>query len=372
MLSVAVFFIGIGSIIEKTGAKFKSDEKALEIINRARLAIGGDANLRGVQSLTIVGRTTHLIETPDTQDIKGGTLEINMQFPGQFSKSVQIGDPADAASGIRTDKQVDVIIMHKDGETADFKAVDGAATKGVFVIKKDAGTGEVEDVRVEGDKIIVTETDGSVEELNADGPQKHKVIVRKNSDEPNSWTTEDGKMVVLEKGLQTRFAVGGIRQNELLRTAMSLLLTTPEGLDVTYKFVGQGNVDGAPSNIIEVSSNGSAFKLHIDAATSLPRMISYVGPSNIIHFNKKSSGEVSSEQTFEFKRDIAEPVEHQIRFSDFRSVDGLLLPYRWSETVGGRQHQTIDITSYAINPANIADKFNKQKIFVRKTDSLDK
>ena len=42
-LCVAVFFAGLGAIVQTTGAKFKSDEKALEVIRRARVAIGGDA-----------------------------------------------------------------------------------------------------------------------------------------------------------------------------------------------------------------------------------------------------------------------------------------------------------------------------------------
>ena len=62
----------------------------------------------------------------------------------------------------------------------------------------------------------------------------------------------------------------------------------------------------------------------------------------------------------------APKMEHLIKFSDFRSVGGLLLPYRWVETVDGKQSQITDITSYEINPANIADKFKHQNVFVRK------
>ena len=43
ILSIAVFFVGLGSLVEHVGAKFKSDEKALEIVRKARIAIGGDA-----------------------------------------------------------------------------------------------------------------------------------------------------------------------------------------------------------------------------------------------------------------------------------------------------------------------------------------
>ena len=46
ILCVSVFFIGVGSLVERTGAKFKSDEKALALIDKARQAIGGDAAVR--------------------------------------------------------------------------------------------------------------------------------------------------------------------------------------------------------------------------------------------------------------------------------------------------------------------------------------
>ena len=63
--------------------------------------------------------------------------------------------------------------------------------------------------------------------------------------------------------------------------------------------------------------------------------------------------------------DSSELVERQVRFSDFRNVGGLLLPHKWTETVGGNTGETVDITSYEINPANIAEKFQNQKVFIR-------
>ena len=44
-----VFFIGVASIIEKTKASFAQDARAMEIINKARAAIGGEANIKKVK-----------------------------------------------------------------------------------------------------------------------------------------------------------------------------------------------------------------------------------------------------------------------------------------------------------------------------------
>ena len=37
-----LFFAGLGSLVEKAGARFKSDERALVLLKQARLAIGGE------------------------------------------------------------------------------------------------------------------------------------------------------------------------------------------------------------------------------------------------------------------------------------------------------------------------------------------
>lgn len=383
VLFVSVFFIGLGTIIEKTSAKFKSDEKALEIINRARTAIGGDANLRNVNSMTIMANITHTLETPETQVLKGGTMEINLQFPGMFSKMVKIGNPDNANGEAEIVKNVDVIVMKKgEGETVDLKGVGEDGNKNVVVIRKDGGEIKSEDVRVEGNKVIVTKKDGTTEELKIDGNSPtEKVIVRKNSDNNGVFVDESGKTYILD-GNSTFVPNNkmhakhdnGMRNNEMLRTTIGLLLTAPQGLDVTYKYLGEGNVDGSTVNIIGVESMGDSFKLFIDASTNLPKMISFEGKQHRMIFVKKDDmPNMQKGEKMEFKVDMpnSESVETQIKFSDFRSVNGISLPHRWIESVGGKTMMTTDITSFEINPANIVDKFKDTKVFVRTGKSTE-
>ena len=96
ILGVTVFFLGIGSLVERTGAKFKSDEKALALIAKARQAIGGDAAISNIQSMRVVGRTTRVFNADGTQKTSEGETEIAMQFPDKFMKMVKIGDGAAA------------------------------------------------------------------------------------------------------------------------------------------------------------------------------------------------------------------------------------------------------------------------------------
>ena len=53
--------------------------------------------------------------------------------------------------------------------------------------------------------------------------------------------------------------------------------------------------------------------------------------------------------------------DYAVRFSDYRSVNGIQLPYHWS-TTGGDMQEELDVTSYEFNPADISSSFEKQKV----------
>jgi hypothetical protein len=58
-------------------------------------------------------------------------------------------------------------------------------------------------------------------------------------------------------------------------------------------------------------------------------------------------------------------VEKLVKFSDYRPTGTVLLPYKWTTTVAGATKEVFDVTSYDVNPANIAEKFAGQKVFLR-------
>lgn len=353
VLCTAVFFIGLGSLIEKTDAKFKSDEKALALIAAARQAIGGDANIKNVRSMTIIGGSTHTFEFDGATRSEPGAMEINFEFPNKFGRMTRIGNPDGKTGEAEFNKEIDVIVTRKDAAPADLKE-SGDGKREFFIFKKDgAANEEVEDIKVNGNRrIIVKNDDGTVQEIKPG--DKNVVLLERKSDD-----------AALEK--EARLAVGGIRQNEMFRTTFALLLSAPEGTDANYLYAGDGTVDGDACDIIEVQSGGSSFKLYLDKSSHLPRMLSYMGMPMVKAFKlEKQPGDAPKDNViFERKLHKAELVEHQVKFSDFRSVGGLQLPHRWTQAVGGKPSETIEISSYEINPAGIAEKFKNQKVFVR-------
>jgi len=343
ILCVSVFFIGLGSLADKVGATFKSDEKALDLIKQARIAISGDANINNVRALTITGKATQNFRFDGAVKSAQGDLEINLHLPNLYSKMLKIGNEGDAAN---------VLLVRKDGETSlpeKFESGNGGQKK-VFVMKK--GEGEP----------MIFNSDGAAVNGN------HKFIIKKNGGQTEEFSTADGNKIIVNKELHA--AGGGMRHNELFRTAFALLLSAPEGLDVSYTFAGEADVDGNSCNVIVAQTGGETFRLFLDQSTSLPRMMSFqaVKPM-VIKFNKDAAKPTGDKEAMTFVRHAGamEKAEFQVKFSDYRSVGGLQMPFKWTQTVGGQADQIVDISNYEINPSGIADKFQNQspKMMIR-------
>jgi len=73
----------------------------------------------------------------------------------------------------------------------------------------------------------------------------------------------------------------------------------------------------------------------------------------------------AGKEVMTFKRMAPETAEFQVVFSDYRSVNGVQLPFHWVQTVASVLDETFDVTSYEINPANIAEKFLQPKQMMR-------
>lgn len=355
VLSISVFFIGLGSLVEHVGAKFKSDEKALDIVRKARTAIGGEAALVEVRSLVIKGSSLHTLKIGDAQRSEPGETEIAIQFPDKLSQKIKIGK--DDGNGAKMVSQShDVVVMTKGGDA-----------------EKVMQNGSGEFTTSDGKKVIVKERVPAGDGVFV-GDDGKKVIVRQVEAGPaGTWTAKDGEdrhVVIARAGHPGAEAHAGMKHNELLRLSLALLLTAPEGIDVSYTFAGESEIDGTLVNIINAEFGGASYKLFIGKSSSLPVAMSYrgMGMPKVIKFTKESGSpeDVAREHaTFTKKLDAAESIEQLVKFSDYRSTGRVQLPYKWTTTVSGATKEVFDVASYDINPANIAEKFADQKVFVR-------
>lgn len=350
ILCVSMFFIGLGGLVDKVAAGFKSDERALAIIKQARAAIGGDADIAGVRALTITGKATQNFTLDGAARSAQGDLEINLQLPNGFSKTMKFGGDGGSGDG-EVRKEVNVFVQSTDGEAPLLdKMISGDGKRNVVIMRKGEGESPVD----------------NADEASADG--ERKFVIKKGDGNTQEFTTIDGKRIVVDKDL--RVAAGLPRRNELSRTAFALLLTAPEGAEANYNYAGEADVDGVSCNVIVAQTGAESFKLYLDKSSSLPRMMSYQAVKPLIFkFNKDDAKASGEKENHIFVRRAAgealETAEFQVKFSDYRSVGNLQLPFRWTQTVGGQTDQTIDIVNYEINPAGIAEKFSKDAHKVR-------
>ena len=103
-------------------------------------------------------------------------------------------------------------------------------------------------------------------------------------------------------------------------------------------------------------------------------MISYAGLRipKIITFDRQTAAPASgSGEVYFFKKapgpgeGPGDKAEFQVRFSDYRSVNGVRLPYRWTTNVNGTLDETFDVTTYEVNSPDTAAKFQKGTVLVR-------
>ena len=383
ILCVAVFFIGLGALVEKTGAKFKSDEKALALIAKARQAIGGGAAVSNVKSLSIIGRTTRSLKIDGALRSEDGETEIALQFPDKMMKMSKIGiDNGKGEAGKTITKQMDVIVTgDKPGEMkvivndAGHSEGNGTGANTHIIIKKDGET--VKDLTGEDAEKWIAEHggngDAAMKTTDGNGVNVERRVIVHPGD-----SAEGGKVMVGDGNhvMFNRIGHGEghdrMRQNELLRTTLGLLLTAPAGMDINYTYAGDGDVDGTSCDIVVAEFGGSAYKLYLSKASSLPVMLSYKGmqePQVFTFRTKASDGTENAKENMVFTRRVEggpmAMADISVKYSDYRSVDGVQLPYKWMQTSAGDASETFDVISYEINPANIAEKFQGQKVMVR-------
>jgi hypothetical protein len=332
MLCVSIFFIGLGGLVDSVGAKFKSDDRALELMRLARQAVGGEANIKTVASMTATGKATKTFDFEGAQRSEQGDWELNLQLPNKISKMMKVSILKDGTGEKIESTEREIVSIDRE-----------------IVVKE----------RGEGDRVIVREIDGAL-------PKEGAVIIRKGEGDKVLERTPvngDAKRVSVDENIRT--SLDKMQHNELFRTTLALLLTAPAEANVEYIYAGEGSVDGSSCNIIEARIGETSIKLFLDKSSNLPRMMSYMDVKPLMLFKVMKTDEkvedLGDNKTFVRKLDQQPAAaEFQIKFSDYRSVSGLQLPFKWTQTVGGKLDETIEISSYEINPANIAEKFNNQ------------
>lgn len=357
VLCVSVFFVGLGAVADKVGARFKSDPKALDLLKAARTAIGGGDSLAGIQSLRIKGSTVNVWKTAAGEKTEPGETEIDLQLPDKVSKMVRIGDPANNNGTQLVRKQVETVVINSSDKNGNvtFSRGQGSGTgvgtePGTKVIVLNKGEELPADVKTDGNKTVILRTTG-------DGQQQSKV----ESGELRRVAINEDEIEAHHKAMQ---------QNELFRLTLGLLLSPPAGMDVNYTFGGEVKAADKTCNLVIADFGGSSVKLYLDRDSDLPVMMTYTGGEMpmLVTFSKKVDAAPSEgdKNVVYFRHNDGQGAssEFTVTYSDYRSVNGVQLPYHWTTSGGGRS-EDFNISSYEVNPADISSSFEKPKVELR-------
>ena len=166
-------------------------------------------------------------------------------------------------------------------------------------------------------------------------------------------------------------------QTDLARLYLGLTGSTQPGFNCTYVYSGLAESPDGKADIIDVAGPDEfKARLFIDAETHLPLMLTYMEPEARVMMRTltrdgRSGGRgapatatLTPEERAELEKqrkeaEAATPklVESRLFFSDYRKVDGVMLPYRVARGLGAKTVEEWDVTSYKVNPAFKADRF---------------
>jgi hypothetical protein len=282
--------------------------RAAELIKQSRAAIGGEVKIASIQSLTLKGNFRRVMQEREIS----GEREFNFLLPDKFMKS-------------------DTIIVHgSSASISTYRTLNGSQSW------SSGGGGP----RGNGGMMIVMGPGGA------------------------NPTKEEMEKSEQEQALRFRA--------EYARYLLALLLSPPNGYDIQFTYAGEAVADDGRADVIDATGpENFAARLFLDKETHLPLMLTYRAPKPRMFTTMMRSSDDKRKQEEQLKearekaaQELAtakpELVEMQLRFSDYRKVDGLMFPHHITQGSDGEVNEEWEIKSYELNPQFKADKFQKK------------
>jgi hypothetical protein len=152
-------------------------------------------------------------------------------------------------------------------------------------------------------------------------------------------------------------------RSEMLRLILLALGQGPADGTLTFVHAGEAEAPEGRAERIEVSDGeGRIGTLFIDKATHRPLMVSFrtVLPRMAM---MRATSHQDAERAASAAQAAAPPkeVEAQLYVSEWKAVDGVLLPHRVAQTVEGGASEEWTITKWKLDPAFKAGHFQRRK-----------
>lgn len=161
-----------------------------------------------------------------------------------------------------------------------------------------------------------------------------------------------------------------VHKMDASRLALGLLLK-PDAVNPLE--LGYGGIAESPdgkAHVINAKFQNAEFRLFIDEETHLPLMMSWREPAPRMMTMQRQAGgpPPSQEEREKMMREARERAEKEppkmaeieFFFSDYKKVDGVMLPHTFRRSMDGTVNEEWAIANYKVNPAFKADTFTKR------------
>jgi hypothetical protein len=136
------------------------------------------------------------------------------------------------------------------------------------------------------------------------------------------------------------------RRADLARYMLAWLLTT----DATVTHAGVAEAQDGKADVLEVTpAEGPAMRLFVDQKTRMPLMVTWQGPQPRIMVRRPGGSPPSPDDVTPGPEGTPPQATFELRFEDYREVDGVLLPHHISRGVNGSVNEEWTVKSYKVN-----------------------
>lgn len=162
-------------------------------------------------------------------------------------------------------------------------------------------------------------------------------------------------------------------RTEFWRTALALLPVSGATSGLTFTYVGKAESPDGQAEVLEAKGEGNfAARLFVDASSHLPIMVTYMDRDQsrmmVMRAGRAPAGETEEQRRARFeeerkKREAEGPppmVEYSWFLADYKKVDGVQLPHRFTLQVGDKPSQEWEIKKFKINPTLDPEQFKKK------------
>jgi hypothetical protein len=148
------------------------------------------------------------------------------------------------------------------------------------------------------------------------------------------------------------------RRADLARYMLAWLLTT----DAAVTHAGVAEAPDGKADVLEVkSADGPPMRLFVDRETRMPLMLTWQGPQPRIMVRGPGGSPPNPDDIARQGAPDGPPPQatFELRFEDYRKVDGILLPHHISRGVSGSVNEEWTVKNYKINASFKNNTFTK-------------